>query len=229
MNNAAHLEDKELTWSDVGLFAVSSLVGALFGIWVLNRLAEAMAAQAPGFWFVSRAAGIVSYGLLWLSTAWGIMLSARGIGGLFSKPLAYALHNVTSWLALGFSAVHALALTGDRVVPFTALGVLVPFAASYQTFLTGLGTLSLYVGILVSATFYWKKRIGYRAWRTIHALSYLMFVAVTIHSAALGTDSGTWIMRVLYLTAGGSVLFLTLYRIMTAGAGRVSTAQVRSA
>ncbi len=52
---------------------------------------------------------------------------------------------------------------------------------------------------------------------------------MTVMKRKTGTDSGTWIMRVLYLTAGGSVLFLTLYRIMTAGAGRVSTAQVRSA
>jgi hypothetical protein len=210
---------QELTWSEVGLFAVGAVAGALLGVWALSRIAAAMAVQAPGFWFISRAGGIVAYLLLWFSTAWGVMLSAKGLGGLVSKPVAYAVHNITSWLALGFAAVHAVALLGDTVVPFSGAGVLVPFAASYKPFLMGLGTLSMYLGILVSVTFYWK-RLSHRTWRTIHTLSYLMFLAVTVHGVMLGTDSGTFIMRWMYLLATGSVVFLTMYRVLTAGASR---------
>jgi len=210
---------QELTWSEVGLFAVGAMAGALLGIWALSRVAAAMAVQAPGFWFISRAGGIVGYLLLWFSTAWGVMLSAKGLGGVVSKPVAYAVHNITSWLALGFAAVHAVALLGDTVVPFSGVGVLVPFAASYKPFLTGLGTLSMYLGILVSVTFYWR-RLSRRTWRTIHTLSYLMFLSVTVHGVMLGTDSGTLIMRWIYLLAAGSVVFLTTYRILTAGASR---------
>lgn len=211
--------EKELTGFEVGLVAVGAVVGALLGVWALSRMAAAMAAQAPGFWFVSRAGGIVAYLLLWFSTAWGVMLSAKGLRGLVSKPVSYAVHTITSWLALGFAAVHAVALLGDRVIPFSGAGVLVPFAADYRPFLSGLGTLSLYLGVLVSATFYWK-RLSYRAWRTLHILSYLMFVLVTIHGLMLGTDSGTWIMRTIYLLAAGSVAFLTMYRILSAGPSR---------
>jgi predicted ferric reductase len=85
--------------------------------------------------------------------------------------------------------------------------------------LTGLGTLSLYAGLLVSASFYFTKQIGYRTWRLIHALSYLMFAGVTLHSVRLGTDSSTPVMQVVYLLAGGSVLFLTLFRILTMAIG----------
>ena len=85
----------ELTWSEVGLFAVGTVAGALLGVWVLSRIAAAMAVQAPGFWFISRAGGIVGYLLLWFSTAWGVMLSAKGLSGLVSKPVAYAVHNIT--------------------------------------------------------------------------------------------------------------------------------------
>ena len=210
----------ELTWSEVALFGAGSLAGALLGVLALSRLLAAMAAQAPGFWYVSRAAAIVGYLLLWGSTAWGVLLSLRGAAGLVTKPLAYAAHNITSWLGIGFAALHALALLGDRVVPFTAAGLLVPFAADYKPALTGLGTLSLYLALVVSVTFYLQKRIGRRAWRTIHYLSFLVFVGVTIHGIALGTDSNTRLMQAMYVLAGSSVLFLTLYRILTAGAGR---------
>jgi predicted ferric reductase len=215
----------DLSWAEVGMFAVGSLAGAVMGVLALVYLVAAMAAKAPGFWFVSRAAGIVAFLLLWLSTASGVMLSSKGIGGLISGPLAYTLHNVTSWLALGFGAVHALSLLGDRIVSFTAISILVPFVSPYQPLLTGLGTLSLYAGVLVSVSFAWKKRIGYRAWRIIHMLSYLMFAAVTVHGVMLGTDSSTQIMQVIYMVSGGSVVFLTLFRIFTAGSqgGRAAT------
>ncbi len=222
MQNRAN---QDYTWSEIMIFALGSIVGALAGLWAVNHLVAAMAAQAPGFWFVSRAAAIVAYLLLWLSTAWGVSLSSKGIGGLVSAPLAYALHNVTSWLALGFGAVHALALLGDQVVPFTLGGILIPFHADYQTLVTGLGTLALYIGILVSVTFYWKKRIGYRAWRLIHMLSYAMFVMITVHSIILGTDTKSLLMQAVYIVAGGSVLFLTLFRIFTARGARRAAVQ----
>lgn len=213
-------QNSDYGWGEIALFALGSLLGAIAGLWAVSRMLAAMADQAPAFWFVSRASAIVGFVLLWLSTAWGVSLSSKGVAGIVSAPLAFALHNITSWLALGFGAVHALSLLGDQVVPFTIAGVLVPFGSSYQPLLTGLGTLSLWIGLLVSATFYWRRQIGYGAWRVIHMLSYLMFVAVVVHSVLLGTDSSSILMQVVYIVAGSSVLFLTLFRILTAGAGR---------
>jgi sulfoxide reductase heme-binding subunit YedZ len=217
--------EKELTWSEIGLFTLGAVGGAVLGVWALSRIAAAMATQAPAFWFVSRAGGIAAYLLLWFSTAWGVMLSAKGLGGVVSKQVSYTVHNITSWLALGFGAVHAVALLGDRVVPFTGTGVIVPFAANYRPFLTGLGTLSLYLGVIVAASFYWK-RLSHRAWHTIHALSYVMFLAVTVHGVMLGTDSSTGIMHAVYLLATGFVAFLTMYRLLTA---RTSSKRVPAA
>ncbi len=209
-------------WSSIALLALGSLIGSLVGLLVMKGVASAMAAEAPGFWFVSRAAGVVGYLLLWASTVWGILMSSRAVKELVSGPLAFTLHNVTAWLALGFSAVHAWALLGDRFVSFSLPGILLPFTAEYQPVLTGLGTLSLYVGLLVSLSFYFTKHIGYRTWRLIHTLSYLMFVGVTLHSVRLGTDTSTLVMQVVYLLAGGSVLFLTLLRILVAAIGSVA-------
>jgi predicted ferric reductase len=220
-------KNADYTWGEIGLFALGCLGGAVAGIWAVAQLTEAMAAQAPGFWFVSRAAGIVAFIVLWLSTAWGVSLSSKGVGGIVSAPLSFALHNITSWLVLVFGAVHALALLGDRVIPFTIGGILVPFDAAYKPLLTGMGTLALYVGILVSVSFYFKKQLGYRTWHVVHLLSYAMFVGVVVHSILLGTDTSVPLMKALYVVAGGSVLFLTLFRILTARGGR-PLAAVRS-
>jgi hypothetical protein len=94
--------------------------------------------------------------------------------------------------------------------------------------LTGLGTLSLYAGLLVSLSFYFTKQIGYRAWRLIHALAYLMFVAVTVHSVLLGADSSTPVMQIMYLLAGSSVLFLTLFRVLTMAAGSAAAERAQT-
>jgi sulfoxide reductase heme-binding subunit YedZ len=215
-------------WPSIALYALGSLFGSLLGLWVMKGVASAMASEAPGFWFVSRAAGVVGYVLLWASTAWGILMSSKAIKELVPGPLAFTLHNVTAWLALGFSAVHAWALLGDRVVSFSLPGILLPFAAEYQPAWTGLGTLSLYVGLLVSVSFYFTKQIGYRTWRLIHALSYLMFVGVTLHSVRLGTDSSTPVMQAVYLLAGASVLFLTVFRVLTMAIGSAAADRVQT-
>jgi predicted ferric reductase len=213
-------------WFSIVLFALGSLVGALLGVFMIKGIAGAMAAQSPGFWFVSRAAGVVAYLLLWASTAWGILISSKAVKERVSGPLAYTLHNVTAWLALGFGAMHAWALLGDRVVSFRLADILLPFAAGYQPVLTGLGTLSLYAGLLVSLSFYFTKQLGHRTWRLIHMLSYLMFVGITIHSLLLGTDSSTFVMQGVYFLAGGSVLFLTLFRILAAATGSTAPKRV---
>jgi hypothetical protein len=92
-----------LTWSDGAMYVVGGLSGAVLGLLAAIWLGSATASASPFFWFVSRASAVVAYLLLWLSTAWGITVSSKGIGGRVSGALAYALHNVTSWLALSKS------------------------------------------------------------------------------------------------------------------------------
>jgi predicted ferric reductase len=221
-------EQKNHDWDSLALYALGSLAGALLGWLAIQGIAGAMAAKSPAFWFVSRAAAVVAYLLLWASTTWGILISSKAVKAHVSGPMAFTLHNVTAWLAMGFSAVHAVALLGDRVVSFSLAGILVPFAAGYQPVLTGLGTLSLYAGLLVSLSFYFTKHIGHRTWRVIHMLSYLMFVGVTLHGVLLGTDSSTLVMQGVYLLAGGSVLFLTLFRVLMAATGRAAPKAVQA-
>jgi len=215
-------------WPSTALFSLGGLIGALLGLLAMKEVAGAIDANTPAFWFVSRAAGIVGYVFLWASTAWGILISSKTIRAQVSGPLAFTLHHVTAWLALGFSALHAWALLGDRVVPFSLRGILLPFAAEYHPLLTGLGTLSLYAGLVVSLSFYLARHLGRRTWRLIHVLSYVAFAGVTLHGVRLGTDTSTLVMQVVYLLAGGSVLFLTLFRILVVPIGSAAPSRVQA-
>ncbi len=219
----------QVTWLDAAMWVLGGLSGAALGILAAVWVTGAVAAQSPLFWFVSRASAIIAYLLLWLSMAWGVTLSSKGIGGRVSGALAYALHNVTSWLALGFGFVHALSLLGDAMVPFTLPGILIPFLANYRPLLSGLGTLALYLGVIVTGAFYMKKRLGLRAWRTIHGLSYLMFATVTFHGILLGTDTSTVVMKTIYVVAAASVVLLTLFRVLAARSAQGRKANARAA
>jgi hypothetical protein len=120
-----------VTWPELAMYLVAGIAGAALGILAALWMKDAVAAESPFFWFVTRASAIVAYLLLWLSTAWGVTISSKGIGGRISGVLAYAMHNITSWLALGFSLVHALSLFGEASVPFTAAGIFVPFLVAF--------------------------------------------------------------------------------------------------
>ncbi len=222
-------QSETIAWSEVAMYVVGGLAGAMLGILGAMWVAGAMAAQSPIFWFISRAAAIVSFLLLWLSTAWGISVSTKGLGGRVSGAVAHAMHNVTSWLALGFAALHGLSLLADTSLKFDLAGILIPFVSSYKPVLTGLGIMGLYAGIAATAAFYFRKRLGYKAWRTLHGVSYAMFFGVALHGILIGSDSSSAVMQAIYVVATVSVVLLTIFRIITAQTARARAAVKRAA
>jgi predicted ferric reductase len=130
-------------------------------------------------------------------------------------PLAFDLHQHTSLLALAFSLFHGLVLLGDQYIGYTLVEVLVPFASTgYKPLAVGAGQVALYVLVLVALSFYVKQQLGRQVWRLIHAASFALFGLALLHGIASGSDSGTWWAQALYWLSGGSVLFLTVYRVL---------------
>ncbi len=202
-------------WS--ALWYPLSLLGAAVLAFALGRVlgtegAAAVAAKLP--WYVSRAAGITAYLLLSATTVLGLLISTRLLDRWLSRADVYALHEHCSWLALGFTALHAGALLVDRTEPFSVLQVLVPFAASYRPLATGLGVLALYLTALITASFYLRARIGQRTWRRLHTVTFGLYVLATAHGLLAGSSTGAAWMQWLYLASGAVVLFLTLTRLL---------------
>ncbi|NOZ07204.1 MAG: hypothetical protein GXP41_12790 [Chloroflexi bacterium] len=178
------------------------------------------------FWYMSRSAGIVGYLLLWASVAWGLVISTKVLDRMVRRPAVFAWHEQISLAALGFGAFHALVLMGDHYIHFSLGDILIPFAASYQPVAVGLGTLGFYLALLVTASFYFRRYIGAKSWRKLHYLTFAVYILVTLHGFAVGSDTKSLVMKILYLGSMSVILFLVYYRLLIAAIPPVRTRSV---
>jgi predicted ferric reductase len=170
-----------------------------------------LTAHTSAYWYMARSGGIIAYLLLWLSVVWGLALSTKITNRLMLGPFAYGIHEFISILTIVFAVVHSLVLLGDSYVHFSLFNLVIPFTASYQPLWTGLGTTGFYLIATLTASFYLRQHIGQKAWRSLHYLTFLGYVLVLVHGLMSGSDP----VKLMYLSTGATVLFLTYYRLFT--------------
>lgn len=177
-----------------------------------NSLKSLFAADSvQAWWYITRAAGLTGYFLLWLSMAWGLALSTNILSPFLENLFTFDFHEYLSLLGLGFVLLHVIVLLFDKFLPFNLFQILIPFIDTYRPLWVGLGILGFYLFLLVTVTFYIRQRIGAKAFRAIHVLSLLGYLGTTLHGLYAGTDSALSITKILY---GGSflvILFLTVF------------------
>ncbi len=178
------------------------------------RLDRALWASEKLTWYLTRSSGTVAYIVLSASTVWGLLLSTKLIKELVPAPVALAMHNALSWIAIGLASFHAFVLLFDNYYTYTIGNLLIPFTGPYKPLWVGIGTLAFYLSLLLSATFYMRQWIGAKRWRQLHYLTFAVYVMITLHGWLAGTDSVAFAW--LYGTSAFIVLFLTIYRIITA-------------
>ncbi len=199
---------------------VASLYAVMLGvIWVsqssggvaqaINGLFAMGTVQA--WWYVTRAAGLTSYILLWLSMVWGMAISSKILAPTVEGSYSYDFHEFLSLLGLGFVLLHVIVLLLDKYLPFSMWQILIPFVDSYRPIWVGLGVIGFYIFLLVTVTFYMRQSIGSQAFRSIHMLSLLGYLGATLHGLFAGTDSALPITTVIYAGTFLIVVFLTVY------------------
>lgn len=200
-----------LVWAAFGV-----MIGALLALIVLPRVVPSVVAalsapQPKVWWQLSRVSGLVSYALLSLSMLLGLLLSTKLAKSWPGSATAFSLHEHASILGLGFASLHAIVLLGDRHTPFTLAEIALPFGAEHRPIAVGIGQLATYGMALLVGSFYVRKRIGQRAWRALHFLSFLVFALVTVHAFAAGSD------RLLVLVGSvpmAAILFFGIFRAL---------------
>ena len=174
-----------------------------------------LAGETPAYWYMARVGGIIAYLMIWLSTVWGLLLSTKVAKEYVPAPIAYGLHEFLSLGAVLFTIIHSFVLLGDQYIKFNIFHLAIPFTAPYQPFWTGLGTISFYLMVAITGSFYVKKWIGQKMWRTLHYLTFLVFALALGHGIMSGTDTQYLSTQLMYAGTGLTVLFLTFYRLLT--------------
>ena len=168
----------------------------------------------PTFWILARASGLVAYALLTASILAGIVLKARPFGRALRPATVTDSHRFLALLGLTALALHGASLVLDDVVSISPVALIVPGLVPYRPLWTALGVLEGELMLLVYASFSLRKRIGNRAWRRLHWLTYGVFALATLHGLAAGSDSHqAWALG-LYGGATGAVLTAAAWRAL---------------
>jgi predicted ferric reductase len=185
--------------------------------------------SVQSLWYITRAAGLVAYLLLWLSTAWGLAVTSKIFDPFLQRAFTYDAHQFLSLLAIGFTLLHIVVLLGDQYLPFSLVQILVPFVAPYRPIWVGLGILGMYLTLIVSVTFYIRQWIGARTFRLIHYASFLAYIGVTLHGLFAGTDSAVWVTKLMYAGTALVIVFLTVYWLAVLSIDKLTTNVIRDA
>ena len=193
---------------------------------LLNRLFALDSQQA--MWYVTRAAGVMAYLLVWLSTVWGLAIPTKLVDRLLHRSFTFDFHQFISLLSLGFLALHIFVLTADRYLPYSLAQILVPFLSPYRPLWVGVGVIAFYLLLLVTGTFYVRQRIGMKAFRAIHYTSLLAYLGATVHGLMAGTDSSLPALLAMYVVSFLVIVFLTTYWLVLLLQNRRSVALAAS-
>lgn len=161
------------------------------------------------FWITSRAAGTAALVLASAAVGFGLLMATRLTkGGGADKRV---IHEVLSLSVMVAIAIHALALIGDSYLHPSVLDVTVPFLFSYRTLATSVGIIAGWGMIFLGLSYYLRRRIGRKRWRSIHRFTALMWALGLVHAFTDGTDAGqAWFIALIALTAAPAATLLAV-------------------
>ena len=214
-----------------GLFAIA--IGIVLGataptaVRELRVAVEANRSSLP--WVFERLFAFLAYFAMAGSLVYGLLLSTKIVDAIAHRPITFTLHQDLASIGLGFAGIHGALLGLDKSVPFSLAQIAVPGLAPYSPLWVAAGQVAFYLMLVVVASFYVRRRIGQRAWRLLHYLTFLAFVGATVHGLGAGTDSGSVWAWWIYVGATVAVMFLFVYRVVLGVTSRRERPAARTA
>lgn len=140
---------------------------------------------------LSSTLGLIATGVLTFNLLLGILLSTayrrsplwKRLPGWVKKIGLDDLHNWTAYVALVLALAHPVLLLPDAALKYRVVDILFPVNAPHQVFWTMLGSLALYalLVVLITTQKAVKNRMGFRAWKNIHLISYGTALLFVVH------------------------------------------------
>ena len=167
-----------------------------------------------GWWLASRSAGIMAILAVSASVLIGLMMANGLPRKAGAKKQLLAVHESTALIGLVAIAIHGLTLIGEAYLHPALSQILIPFTISYRPLLTGLGIIAGWGAAILGLSFYARRHIGARRWRSLHRWTMLVWALAVIHVIGAGTDSGQiWMQAIIALTTA-PILALFVRRIL---------------
>ncbi|MGA8296601.1 MAG: ferric reductase-like transmembrane domain-containing protein [Acidimicrobiales bacterium] len=167
--------------------------------------ALAAAGGSQALWFVSRASGLVLLALFSAVVVLGVATRTGASPRGLPRFGVAELHRTLSLFALALLALHVLTAILDPYVTIGWAAAIIPFTSHYRTVAIGIGALALDLAAAIVITSVIRQHIGYRAWRTVHWLAYLLWPVAFIHSLGAGNDYRTWWAALVVWGSGAAV------------------------
>jgi DMSO/TMAO reductase YedYZ heme-binding membrane subunit len=155
----------------------------------------------PVLWYVDRGSGLATLTLLTTSVVLGVISATRLHSPRWPRFALSLVHRNISLLALVFAAVHVATSVIDSFVPVTLADAFIPFTSEYKPLWMAIGAIAADLMLAVLITSALRRRIGFRAWRTVHLVSYGAWGAGVVHSIGIGTDARSAVWGVMIVAS----------------------------
>jgi predicted ferric reductase len=166
-------------------------------------------------WYLIRGTGTVLIALLTLSTAMGVMSTARAGNASWPRFATQALHRNVSLLSTTMLGAHILLAVTDPFIDIRWYEAFVPRMGAYQGFWLWLGSFASNLMIAIIVTSLLRHRLSHRVWRGLHLSAYASWGFGMLHGIGIGTDSTTTWEVAVTVASVGVVAAVAVIRLAT--------------
>jgi predicted ferric reductase len=163
-------------------------------------------------WYITRAAALTAYSLMFLMVFLGTGMTTGFIYGLINPVRAWTIHKYLGIALLIMIFLHVGSLLFDKFIMLRLSDVLIPFFSDYRPLYLSLGILGFYILLATILISIFLRLRTPRFWRWTHYWVYPLFFLALIHGLFIGTDSPTRVMTLVYWLTGIISVSLFIYR-----------------
>lgn len=170
--------------------------------------------EQPLQWWAGRVTGLAAYVAIALSMVFGLLVSSRGVDGVFARKSVLEHHQQLTLAAVVVTAAHVIIIATDGYVDIGLRGALMPGAAAHMTGAVAIGTFALWGMAVIVVTSWLRAYMSFGLWRVIHATATGVFLLALVHGFVAGTDTRYEFARAIYLGSGAAVFGITVFRVL---------------
>ncbi len=182
---------------------------------------------STGFWYASRATGVVALLLVTTTLILGLAVTRQGRLPGLPRFAVTTLHRNLSLLGLALIVVHVLTAVLDGYVSIPLAAAVIPLASGYERFSIGLGAVAFDLSLALTFTSLIRGRLPRSWWRPVHLLAYLCWPVAFLHGLTAARDLRSGLLFDLAVGCALLVLAAVIWRLASAAreiprAGRVA-------